>query len=118
MAIDPKEAGKLCVSRVAYNTRVAGIISGANDLNAGVVLGNLPGSEEQLPVALSGRVWVHCDASQRAVVLGDFLTTAERPGYAMPVLDETRARGAILGKAMTALGKGETGLVLVLVNLQ
>jgi len=118
VAIDPQQPGKLCVSREPYNKRVAGVISGANDLDAGVVLGNLPGSEEHLPVALTGRVWVLCDASQRAVEPGDFLSTAKRPGYAMPVLDESRAHGAILGKAMTALAKGETGLVLVLVNLQ
>ena len=32
--------------------------------------------------------------------------------------DETRSHGAIIGKAMTALPRGEKGLVLVLVNLQ
>ena len=36
----------------------------------------------------------------------------------MPVADLHRAQGAILGKAMTRLRKGEVGLVLVLVNLQ
>ena len=36
----------------------------------------------------------------------------------MAVSNHSRASGATLGKAMTRLAKGETGLVLVLVNLQ
>jgi hypothetical protein len=46
------------------------------------------------------------------------LTTADTAGHAMGVADYTRAHGAVIGKAMTALDQGETGLVLVLVNLQ
>lgn len=118
VAIDPSHPGKLCLSRSAYNKRVAGIVSGANNLNAGVVLGNSHDSKAHRPVALSGRVWVHCDATTRAIEPGDFLTTADRPGYAMPITDAQRATGAMIGKAMTALAEGETGLVLVLVNLQ
>ena len=118
MEIDPDHAGKLRVSRGAYNRRVAGIVSGAGDIPVGAILGNLPGSEDSPAIALSGRVWVHCDASLKAVQLGDFLTTAERAGYAMPVVDRERAEGAIVGKAMTALSQGERGMVLVLVNLQ
>ena len=38
-------------------------------------------------------------------------------GLAWPVARD-RSHGAILGKAMTALARGERGLVLVLVNLQ
>ena len=40
------------------------------------------------------------------------------PGYAMKALDADRSHGAVLGKAMTGLARGETGLVLVLINLQ
>jgi hypothetical protein len=36
----------------------------------------------------------------------------------MKVTDHARAQGAIIGKAMTPLAKGEKGLVLVLVSLQ
>jgi hypothetical protein len=45
------------------------------------------------------------------------LTTSSVPGYAMKVTDHSRAAGAILGKAMTALSEGK-GMVLVLVTLQ
>ncbi|MHC4695318.1 MAG: hypothetical protein ACYTFA_01095 [Planctomycetota bacterium] len=117
VAIDPDHSGKLCLARGAYNRRVAGVVSGANDLPAGAVLGHLPGMEHAPPVALSGRVWVNCDATDHSITPGDLLTTATRPGYAMKVIHQRRAQGAILGKAMTALDEG-TGLVLVLVTLQ
>lgn len=116
--IDADNAGKLCASRGAYNARVAGVVSGANGLPAGTILGHLPGNEDAPPIALSGRVWTMCDATGRAIDIGDSLTTAERPGHAMAAPDRARAGGATIGKAMTALPKGEVGLVLVLVNLQ
>lgn len=116
--IDPQNPGQLCVARGAYNRKVVGIVSGANDLPAGAILGHLPGNENGLPIAMTGRVWVYVDASSRAVEPGDLLTTAERPGYAMAVRDYRKAQGAIIGKAMTGLKRGETGMVLVVVNLQ
>jgi hypothetical protein len=116
--IDPDTPGKLRTARGAYNRRVAGVVSGAGDLKAGTVLGHMPGSEDAPPIALSGRVWVQCDATAGPITIGDLLTTADAPGYAMAATDMDRAQGAILGKAMTALPRGERGLVLVLVNLQ
>jgi hypothetical protein len=41
----------------AYNKRVAGVVSGANDLKAGMILGDFDGQLESKPVALTGRVW-------------------------------------------------------------
>jgi hypothetical protein len=116
--IDPENPGKLRIARGEYNRRVAGVVSGANELGVGMMLGELPGAENATPIALSGRVWVYCDASESAIEPGDMLTTAERPGHAMPVLDHSRANGAVIGKAMGRLAQGETGTVLVLVNLQ
>ncbi|MEN3000630.1 MAG: hypothetical protein ABDI19_02175 [Armatimonadota bacterium] len=116
--IDPDNPGNLRLARGAYNTRVAGVVAGANGLSKGIILGNLEGSESHVPVAISGRVWVYADATQHAIEPGMLLTTSDKPGYAMAVRDRDRAQGAILGKAMTRLEKGKTGMVLVLVNLQ
>jgi hypothetical protein len=116
--IDADHSGKLCLARGAYNRRVAGIASGANGLPVGAVLGNLPASQDGPAIALSGRVWVWCDASTRAIEPGDLLTTSDHAGHAMKVADYSRAQGAVVGKAMTPLPAGETGLVLVLVTLQ
>jgi hypothetical protein len=117
VAIDPDHPGQLCLSRAAYNRRVAGVVSGANDLPAGTILGHLPGLEDAPPIALTGRVWVYCDAGSHAITPGDLLTTAETAGHAMKVTDYSRAHGAIIGKAMTSLDGGR-GMVLVLVGLQ
>jgi len=117
VAIDPLHAGQLSIARGTYNRKVAGVISGANNLSAGMVLPDVQGSKKSMPIALSGRVWVYCDASRNAINPGDLLTTSATPGYAMKVNNYRKAQGAIIGKAMTELKSGR-GLVLVLVSLQ
>jgi hypothetical protein len=116
--IDPDNPGQLRKAQGAYNKRVAGVVAGANGLSKGIILGNLEGSENHTPVAMSGRVWVYADATHEAIEPGDLLTTSDMPGHAMKASDPTRAHGAVIGKAMTRLEKGKTGMVLVLVNLQ
>lgn len=118
VAIAPANAGQLCLARGAYNRAVAGVVSGANNFSAGAVLGNLPGHEDAPAIALSGRVYVWCDASTGAIEPGDLLTSSDTPGCAMKAADASRMTGAVIGKAMTALARGERGLVLLLVSLQ
>lgn len=117
VVIDPDRPGQLRPSRTAYDRRVAGVVSGANGLPAGTILGHLPGLDDAPPIALTGRVWVNCDATGHAIEVGNMLTTSNTPGHAMNVTDYTTARGAIIGKAMTPLKEGR-GPVLVLVSLQ
>jgi hypothetical protein len=118
LMLDDGTDGQLRVCREAYSRRVAGVVSGAHGLDAGVVLkGKSFDNPEHAAVALSGRVWVKCDATDAPIHAGDLLTTSATPGHAMQATDHDRAYGAILGKAMTSLEKG-TGLVLVLVSLQ
>jgi len=115
--IDEEQPGKLKLSSHAYDTRVAGIVSGANGVNPGISLrqDGVLGSGQD--VALSGRVYVLADAANGAIKPGDLLTTSNTPGHAMKVSDHTQSQGAILGKAMSALKEGQ-GMVLVLVTLQ
>ncbi|MCX5691957.1 MAG: hypothetical protein NTV94_19545 [Planctomycetota bacterium] len=115
--IDPDSHGKLMLASGAYNHHVAGIVSGANGLPAGTILGNLPGNEDAPAIALTGRVWCWCDASTGPISAGDMLTTSDTPGHAMKCEDRSRAFGSGVGKAMTDLKEGR-GMVLVLVNLQ
>jgi hypothetical protein len=117
MAIDPESPGRVRVAEGAYSRTVAGVVSGANGLDAGVELGKGETREGTVALALTGRVWVRCDATRGAIHPGDLLTTSDRAGHAMVASDHERATGAILGKAMTSLEQG-TGLVLVLVSLQ
>ncbi len=118
VAIDPANAGELKVATSAYDKTVAGIVSGAGDIQPGMVMGQ-DGSiaSGEHPVALTGRVYAKVDASYGAIQPGDLLMTSDTPGHAMRVSDSSQAQGAIIGKAMTALEEGQ-GLVLVLVSLQ
>ena len=118
VAIDADHPGQLRMADSAYDRAVAGIISGANGINAGLTL-NQQGSiaDGSHPVALTGRVYAWADASSGRIEPGDLLTTSDSPGHLMRVDDHPRAQGAILGKAMTRLDEGK-GMVLVLVSLQ
>ncbi len=115
--IDEENPGRLKQATSAYDTRVAGIVSGANGVNAGIALHQEGMWEGGQNVALTGRVFAKVDATFGAIKPGDLLTTSDTPGHAMKVLNHDRARGAILGKAMTSLNEGQ-GMVLVLVSLQ
>jgi hypothetical protein len=120
VSIDPGHPGKLMVCSSPYDTKVAGAISGAGGLSVGIVMGTDnpdPLIKGDYPIAMSGRVYVWCDASHGAIAPGDRLTSSTTPGHAMKVTDESKAPGAVIGKAMTELKEGK-GLVLVLVNLQ
>jgi hypothetical protein len=117
VVIDDQNPGHLKMSDQGYDTRVAGVVSGANGINPGIQMqqqGILEGGKN---VALTGRVYVQADTSNGAIKPGDLLTTSSIPGHAMKVTDHARAAGAILGKAMTGLSEGK-GMVLVLVTLQ
>jgi len=118
VAIDKQNPGKLCLARGAYNRCVAGIVSGANDFRVGAVLGSVPENKDSPAIALTGRVYVQCDSGSGAIEPGDLLTTSDIAGHAMKVTDYPRAQGAIIGKAMTGLKHGDSGMVLVLVSLQ
>jgi len=117
VVIDDENPGRLKVSQHAYDTRVAGVISGANGINPGITLNQQSPAQDGQNVALSGRVYAFADAANGLIRPGDLLTTSATPGHAMKVTDHARAQGAILGKAMSALPEGK-GMVLVLVSLQ
>jgi hypothetical protein len=115
--IDETQPGRLKLSEQPYDTRVAGIISGAGGVNSGLTLSQQGVLEGGQPVALSGRVYALADATESPIKPGDLLTTSSSPGHCMKAADRDRAYGTVIGKAMTELTDGR-GLVLVLVSLQ
>jgi hypothetical protein len=115
LIIDADNPGNLEISVKAYDSKVAGIVAGAKGIGSGVRLG---AGQFDHDVALAGRVYCNVDATEAAVEPGDLLTTSATPGYAMKSTDYMRAQGAILGKAMESLQKGQKGQILVLVTLQ
>ena len=66
-------------------------------------------------MALMGRVYVKATAENGPIRPGDLLTTASKPGYAMRCPDLSLCEGALVGKALEPLPRGE-GLILVLVT--
>jgi len=117
VVIDERNPGKLKLCRKAYDSRVAGVVSGAAGVNSGLILQQEEKLGEGRNVALNGRVYALATAANGSIRPGDLLTTSDVPGHAMKATDKTWSHGAILGKALSELAAGE-GLVLVLVNLQ
>lgn len=104
--------GKLQPSTIAYDTRVAGIVSTTPGVTLGIKENGNPG--EQI-IAVAGRVPCKVDAGSAPIHAGDLLTTSDNPGYAMKATNPQI--GTVLGKAMGTLESG-TGTIEVLVTLQ
>jgi len=118
VCIDPANPGRLRPCRRRFDRQVVGVVSGAGDINSGMILGQAGSAADGVhPVALTGRVYCLAEAESGAIEPGDFLTTSSVPGHAMRVNKVSKAQGAIIGKALTGLTGGR-GLVLVLVSLQ
>jgi hypothetical protein len=117
LAIVADDAGRLCRCTEAYDRKVAGIVSGAGALKPGIVLGRDGVAGRSRPIALAGRVNCQVDARYGPVEVGSLLTTSSTPGHAMRAVDERRAFGAVIGKALAPLAAGQA-LVPILVALQ
>jgi hypothetical protein len=115
MVID--EGGRLRRSEDPYDTRVAGVISGAGDYRPGILLGRQGAPESRVPVALVGKVFCKVDASYGPIRVGDLLTTSGTPGHAMRASNSARTPGAVIGKALRSFQRGQ-GLIPILVALQ
>jgi hypothetical protein len=117
MVIDAAHPGKLKASGQAYDKKVAGVVSGAAGVKAGLTLRQRGVMEGNSLIAIAGRVYCKAEALSTPIEPGDLLTTSNLLGYAMKAADSRRSHGAVFGKAMSSLRSGK-GLVLVLVNLQ
>ena len=109
--------GSLTVSEKPYDTRVAGVVSGAGSYRPGLILDRRDTGRRREPIALMGKVFCLAEATHAPIVAGDLLTTSVVPGHAMRIGDRDRATGAVLGKALGSLRSGR-GLIPVLVTLQ
>jgi hypothetical protein len=112
--------GALRESQHPYDKKVAGVISGADEFKAGLILGRdgLHRDRPRVPVALIGKVYCKVDAQFGAIGIGDLLTTSPTPGHAMRAEDPLKAFGATIGKALRGMLGGEKGLIPILVALQ
>lgn len=111
------ETGNVQVSQDAYDTRVAGVVSGAGDYRPAVILDRCAAHPNRLPLALMGKVYCMVDATTTPVAVGDLLTTSGVPGHAMKAADRAKSFGSVIGKALRPLTDGR-GLIPILVCLQ
>lgn len=111
------DSGNLTPSGSPYDSRVAGVISGAGETRPGLILNGLEDEKSKLPVALNGKVYCQVNTENGPVRVGDLLTTSSQAGFAMKADNPRLAFGAVLGKAMQPLLEGED-LLPILVALQ
>jgi hypothetical protein len=109
--------GLLEPSQQAYDTRVAGVISGAGKFRPGIILDSQDSDTGRMPIALVGKVYCKVDADYAAVEVGVLLTTSDTRGHARKAVDPGKAFGSVIGKALRRLEAG-CGLIPVLIALQ
>lgn len=115
--LDPSRSNHVMPSSKAYDTHVAGVISGQPGLSLG------ERGDGKVLVATTGRVRVKVDATQAPIQVGDLLVTSDREGFAMKSLPvdiggvSIHRPGTLIGKALEPLAQG-TGEILVLLSLQ
>jgi hypothetical protein len=112
--------GALGPSAAAYDHRVVGVVAGAGALKSGLVMGARIDGTADLPIAISGQVYVRASLEGGAIGPGDLLVASTTPGVAMKSTNTDRSTGAVIGKALEALElKDQTeGLVRILVMLR
>jgi len=111
------EHGILEASTRAYDTRVAGVVSGAGEYRPGIILDKRETGMPRSPIALLGKVFCKVDASYGPIAVGDLLTTSSTPGHAMVTSDPLKAFGAVIGKALGSIAAGR-GMIPILVALR
>jgi hypothetical protein len=117
VVLDQTKSNQVIASSRAYDTRVAGVVSG----QPGITLGEK--GDSKLLVATTGRVKVRVDATNGPIQVGDLLVTSDIAGVAekseplmlggVPI----HRPGTLIGKALEPLARGR-GEILVLLSLQ
>jgi hypothetical protein len=105
---DKSKAAKRC--ELEGDARVVGVVSG----DPAFILGT---DEEQIPIALCGRVPCKVDANFAPIDVGDLLTTSKTRGYAQKVINGKNLPGAVIGKALESIDRGK-GEIMILVFMQ
>jgi len=116
LVIDDTSNRRLTRTTKPYSTLVAGIYSTKPGVLASPYkMDQTP--QSNVPLALVGVVPCKVTTENGGIKVGDLLVTSHKPGYAMKGTDRNLMAGAIVGKALEPLAKGN-GVIQVLVTLQ
>lgn len=116
IVIDPASPENFLKSSTPYATTVAGIYStrpgaiGRRSTDADRV-------KSEIPMAMVGIVPTKVSGENGPINVGDLLVTSSTAGYAMKGTDRNQMLGAVVGKALGSLNRGN-GVINVLVTLQ
>ena len=116
MSVDAGGSGALLPAAAPYDRKVVGVISGAGDFQHAMLIGSREDGSHDLPIALSGQVYVRVSAENGAIAPGDLLVSSSSPGVAMAARDTERSIGAVVGKAMQGYAGESEGLIRMLVT--
>ena len=84
-----------------------------------MLIGSREDGSYDLPVALSGQVYVRVSVENGPISPGDLLVSSSSGGVAMAATETERSFGAVLGKAMQAYaGEDPEGLIRMLVMVR
>jgi len=114
MIID--DNGTLSPCNQPYDRRAVGVVSGAGEYKAAIVLDKRT-SDRRVAIALLGKTLCKVNADLGAIEIGDLITTSPMPGHAMKASDTWRAFGCVIGKALRPLARG-MGMIPILVVMQ
>ncbi len=109
------DEGGIVPASVANARTVVGVISGAGGFRPGMVIGSRSDETRDLPVSLSGVVYVRVSAEAGEVIPGDLLVPSSVAGVGMRMVDPSAAAGMVFGKALEPWSGTGEGLVLMLV---
>jgi PPE-repeat protein len=99
-----------------YDRRAVGVVSGAGEYKAAIVLDKQAGGR-RVAIALLGKTLCRVNADLGAIEIGDLITTSTMVGHAMKASDPARAFGCVIGKALRPLARG-MGMIPILVAMQ
>ena len=108
-------AGGVVPALVTNARQVVGVISGAGGFRPAMVIGSRSDESSDLPVSLSGVVYVRVSAEAGGIVPGDLLVPSSVAGVGMRAIDPNAAAGMVFGKALEPWSGTGEGLVLMLV---
>lgn len=119
MAADAAGNGTLRPAAVPYDRKAVGVISGAGVFRHGILIGARKDGSRDLPIALSGQVYVRVSTENGAIAPGDLLVSSSSEGVAMRATDMQLAFGSVIGKALESYsGAAAEGLVRMLVMVR
>lgn len=111
------EWGALKQSESPYDRKIAGVVAGAGEYRPGIILDKTATGRMRTSISLIGKAYCKVDAGHGPIEVGDLLTSSPTPGHAMKAADQSRAFGAVVGKALRPLKDGQA-MIPILVTLQ